>query len=255
MLLSTASWPEVERYLARSRGIVIPIGSHEQHGPNGLTGTDAICPEVIAQEAGLEDGVMVAPTFNVGQAQHHLGFPGTISLRPSTMIAALQDWIASLSRHGFQRIYFLNGHGGNVATINAAFSEAYATWSYRGEPAPFVCTQRNWWELQGVGELCRKLFPTGDGSHATASEVSVTYYRYPEAVKRVTMTPKIAPNGPIRDAADYRQRFPDGRIGSDPSQATPELGAQIVAAARKGMIADVRAFFGEPTDTLTPPQI
>jgi creatinine amidohydrolase len=244
MLLSTAAWPEVEAYLARSRGIVVPIGSHEQHGPNGLTGTDAICPEVIAQEAAAEDGFLVGPTFNVGQAQHHLGFPGTISLRPSTMIAALNDWIASLSRHGFERIYFLNGHGGNVATITAAFSEAYAGWSLRGQPAPFVLMQRNWWDLQGVGEACRQIFPRGDGSHATASEVSVTYYRYPEAVKRVAMSPTIAPDGPIRDAADYRTRFPDGRIGSDPSQASPAHGATIVAAAKAALISDVRRFFG-----------
>lgn len=245
MLLSTASWPEVEAYLQRSRGIVVPIGSHEQHGPNGLVGTDAICPEVIAQEAAQADGFLVGPTFSVGQAQHHMAFAGSITLRPSTMIAALQDWIYSLSRHGFQRIYFLNGHGGNVATINAAFSEAYSSWSLRGEPAPFVLMQRNWWELQGVGELCRRIFPKGDGSHATASEVSVTYYRYPEAIKRVAMSPTIAPDGPIRDAADYRRRFADGRIGSDPSQATPEHGATIVAAAKDALIADVRRFFGE----------
>ena len=54
MNLHTAAWPEVEAYLKRSKGIVIPIGSMEQHGPNGLIGTDAICPEVIAREAGDE---------------------------------------------------------------------------------------------------------------------------------------------------------------------------------------------------------
>ena len=247
MQLSTASWPEVETYLARSKGIVIPIGSHEQHGPNGLVGTDAICPEVIAQEAGDEDGFLVGPTFNVGQAQHHMAFPGTVTLRPSTMLAALQDWIASFTRHGFNRLYFINGHGGNIATIQAAFSEAYAPWSLRGEPAPFACTLRNWWDLNNVTATCRRLFPVGEGSHATASEVSVTYYKYPDFQKDVVMTPKIAPDGPIRDAADYRRRFADGRIGSDPSQATVEKGAEIVAVARSALIADVRRFFGENT--------
>jgi creatinine amidohydrolase len=245
MQLSTASWPEVEVYLARSKGIVIPIGSHEQHGPNGLIGTDAICPEVIAQEAGDEDGFLVGPTFNVGQAQHHLGFPGTVTLRPSTMIAALQDWIGSFTRHGFNRLYFFNGHGGNTATINAAFSEAYAPWSLKGEPAPFACALQNWWELKGVGDVCKRLFPSGEGSHATPSEVSVTYYRYPDARKDVAMTPKIAPTGLIRDAADYRRRFADGRIGSDPSQASAAAGAEIVAVAKAALIADVRRFFGE----------
>jgi len=245
MLLSTAAWPAVEAYLARSKGIVIPIGSHEQHGPNGLIGTDAICPEVIAQEAAEQAGFMVGPTFNVGQAQHHLGFPGTISLRPSTMIAALQDWIASLTRHGFTRIYFLNGHGGNIATIQAAFSEAYAPYSLRGEPAPFVCVQKNWWELKGVAEACKRFFPVGDGAHATASEVSVTFYRYPEAATAPAMSPTIAPNGPIRDAADYRLRFPDGRIGSNPLQAKADIGAELVAVARLALIEEAAAFFAE----------
>ncbi|XBQ17540.1 MAG: creatininase family protein [Oceanicaulis sp.] len=243
MLLHTASWPEVEAYLKRSKGIVIPVGSTEQHGPNGLVGTDAICPEVIAREAGEEAGFLVGPTFNVGVAQHHLGFPGSMTLRPSTMIAAMNDWMDSLVRHGFKRIYWLNGHGGNIATIQAAFAESYAAWSMDGEACPYRLASKNWWELDGVGALCKSLFPVGEGSHATASEVSVTYYAHPEAVKTVEMSPRIAPEGRFADAADYRTRFPDGRIGSDPSQATPEKGAEIVRAAKAALISDVAAFF------------
>jgi creatinine amidohydrolase len=245
MQLHLSSWPEVEAYLAKSKAILIPIGSTEQHGPNGLLGTDALCPEIIANRAGDESGILVGPTFNVGQAQHHMGFAGTITLRPSTMIAAMTDWAQSLARHGFERIYWLNGHGGNIATISAAFSEIYhgITFNDAGSNRPALrCTLRNWWELHGVGDLCRQLFPVGEGSHATPSEVSVTYFGYPEAIKRVAMTPKIAPNGPIYDAEDYRRRFPDGRIGSDPSQASVEAGEKIVAAAVKGVIAEFRAF-------------
>jgi len=58
----------------------------------------------------------------------------------------------------------------------------------------------------------------------------------------VTMTPKIAPIGPIHDAEDYRRRFPDGRIGSDPSQASVEAGAKIVGAAVKAVISEFRQF-------------
>src|SRR5579872_7006529 len=125
MQLHLSTWPEVEAYLARSKAILIPIGSTEQHGPNGLLGTDALCPEIIARRAGDEAEFLVGPTFNVGQAQHHMAFPGTITLRPSTMIASMTDWAQSLTRHGFERIYWLNGHGGNIATITAAFSEMY----------------------------------------------------------------------------------------------------------------------------------
>jgi creatinine amidohydrolase/Fe(II)-dependent formamide hydrolase-like protein len=48
--------------------------------------------------------------------------------------------------------------------------------------------------------------------------------------------------GSIRDADDYRRQFPDGRIGSDPSQATPEKGKRLVEAATKALIADYNAF-------------
>ncbi len=249
MQLQLSSWPEVEDYLKRSKGIIVPIGSTEQHGPNGLVGTDAICPEVIARMAGDETGILVGPTFNVGMAQHHMAFPGSMTLRPSTMIAAISDWTESLMRHGFEHIYWFNGHGGNIATVTSAFSEIHAEWSLKSTASNQAAPQlflRNWWELPGVMALCKELFPVGEGSHATASEVSVTYFAYPQAQKHVAMSPKIAPTGSFRDAEDYRRKFPDGRIGSDPSQATPEKGERIVTTAVKALITDYQAFLAGP---------
>ncbi|HEX3808810.1 MAG TPA: creatininase family protein [Rhizomicrobium sp.] len=245
MQLHLSSWPEIGKYLETSKAILIPIGSTEQHGPNGLLGTDTLCPEIIARRAGDEAGILVGPTFNVGQAQHHMAFSGTITLRPSTMIAAMVDWSQSLAKHGFEKLYWFNGHGGNIATINAAFSEIYHGVTFGAEGSnkpPLRCMLRNWWELNGVMDVCRQLFPVGEGSHATPSEVSVTYFGYPEAQKKVEMTPKIAPTGPIYDAEDYRKRFPDGRIGSDPSQASVEAGEKIVNAAVKAVIAEFQRF-------------
>jgi len=245
MQLQHSTWPEVETYLAKSKAIVIPIGSTEQHGPTGLLGTDALCPEIISRRAGDEAGFLIGPTFNVGQAQHHMSFPGTITLKPSTMIAAMLDWAQSLQRHGFERIYWLNGHGGNIATITAAFSEIYHGVTFSGPGGnrpPLRCHLRNWWELPGVMDLCRRLFPVGEGSHATPSEISVTWFGYPEAVKQAGLSPKIAPTGPILDADDYRRRFPDGRIGSDPSHANIEAGGKIVSLAVQGVIQEFRQF-------------
>ena len=245
MQLHLSSWPEIEAYLAKSKAILIPIGSTEQHGPNGLLGTDALCPEIIGKRAGDEAGILVGPTFNVGQAQHHMAFPGTITLRPSTMIAVMLDWTASLARHGFEKIYWFNGHGGNIATINAAFAEIYSDHSLRrarGNSAPVRCNLRNWWELAGVTDLSRQLFPVGEGSHATPSEVSVTWFGHPEAAKQMAMSPRIAPTGPILDAEDFRRRFPDGRIGSDPAQASIAAGEKITALAVKAVIAEFQNF-------------
>ncbi|MEM8988194.1 MAG: creatininase family protein [Pseudomonadota bacterium] len=246
MLLHLSTWREVEDYLQRSKAILIPIGSTEQHGPNGFLGTDALCPEIISHAAADTAEMLVGPTFNVGCAQHHLAFAGSMTLRPSTMIAAMEDWTASLQRHGFERVYWLNGHGGNIATINAAFAEIYAHRSFEKPggtaKADLRLKLKNWWELSGVIELCQRLYPTGHGSHATPSEVAVTYYAYPEAVKTAEMTPQIAPNAAFRDAEHYRSVFADGRIGSDPSLATPEDGGRIVEAAAAALAEDFERF-------------
>jgi creatinine amidohydrolase/Fe(II)-dependent formamide hydrolase-like protein len=244
MLLAFSTWPEVEVYLTRSRSIVIPIGSNEQHGPTGLLGTDWLCPEIIAREAQTSGDMLVAPTFLIGMAQHHLAFPGTLSLRPSTLMAVIRDWVESLLRHGFDRLYFLNGHGGNVATIEAAFSELYAGASLGARDAGFALKLRNWWDLPGVMSLCGQIFPDGHGSHATPSEIAVTQFAYPESVRTASYTPRIAPGGPIRDAGDFRTRFPDGRMGSDPAQASPEKGGRIVRLAAEGLRTELAAFSG-----------
>ena len=59
-----------------------------------------------------------------------------------------------------------------------------------------------------------------------------------------TLDPRVAPDGPIRDAADFRRRFRDGRMGSDPNLATPEHGERLYRAALddlRSIWADFRA--------------
>ena len=245
MLLQLSTWQEIEDYLRRSTGILIPIGSTEQHGPTGLIGTDAICPETVARGVAEELDVLIAPTLSVGMAQHHLGFPGSITLLPSTLLAVIRDVVNSLARHGFDRLYFLNGHGGNIATVTAAFSEIYAESSLGTavrDGLQLRCKLANWWVGPRVKALSQQLFGEAEGSHATPAEVSLSYFAYPDAVKRAEMSPKIAPKGDILDASDYRQRFPDGRIGSDPSLASIEAGAKLYKASIADVVEDYRRF-------------
>ena len=245
MFLHLSTWAEIGQFLERSRTIVIPIGSNEQHGPTGLLGTDWMCPEIIAGEAQKLADILIAPTFNIGMAQHHLGFPGTISLRPSTFMAAIGDWVCSLAGHGFEKIFFLNGHGGNIASIEAAFSELYAEASFARRRAGFALKLCNWWDLEGVDALAREQFPTGHGIHATPTEIAVTQWAYPDFIKSAEYSPRIANWGPIREALDFRARHPDGRMGSDPAQASIEKGRQLVALAAQGLVQEVQAFGDE----------
>ena len=257
MELKFSTWQEVDHYLQSSSSVVLPIGSTEQHGPNGLIGTDALCPESLALELGKKTGALIAPTISVGMAQHHLAFPGSITLRPSTLVLVILDTVNSLVQQGFRRFYFLNGHGGNVATVNAAFSEIYAQASLGRKSDGYSdvrCRLKNWWEAEGVAELSKRLFGDADGSHATCGEVSLTQYAYPESIKTARMDPPIAPTGPFYDAEDYRRRFPDGRIGSNPSLANPEAGKQLFDKALQGLIADYQRFAdSEPNLTAAAP--
>ncbi|MGF1460620.1 MAG: creatininase family protein [Leptolyngbyaceae cyanobacterium] len=236
MQLHLSTWPEVETYLKTSKGIIFPIGSTEQHGPTGLIGTDAICAETIARGVGEATGAIVGPTINVGMALHHTAFPGSVSLRPSTLIALIQDYVKPLTKVGFERFFFINGHGGNVATLKAAFAETYAHlldlgWDNAGQVR---CKVANWYMGRSVNAIARELYGSQEGSHATPSEVALTQYAYPEQIKRAPLSPTLAPSGyAIYNAVDFRQHYPDGRMGSNPDLATPEHGQRLYEAAVK----------------------
>lgn len=248
MRLQLATWLEVESYLARSTGIVVPIGSTEQHGPNGLIGTDALCAEIIGGMVGDRAGAMVAPTIGVGMAHHHMAFAGTMTLRPTTLMAVISDYLSSLSAHGFRRFFFVNGHGGNVPTVRAAFYETYEERRRaEGDGAPDLRMKvANWWEAPAVGPISRELFPGAEGIHATPSEVAVTQWAFPDHIKSVVLDPPIAPSGEYFDWRDYRRRFPDGRIGSNPGLATPEAGKRLAEAAAGGLAALYSDFVSAP---------
>ncbi|GAB4332194.1 MAG: creatininase family protein [Leptolyngbyaceae cyanobacterium] len=235
MLLHLSTWPEVEAYLTRSQGIILPIGSTEQHGPTGLIGTDAICAEAIARGVGEATQALVAPCINVGMALHHTAFPGSISLRPSTLILVIRDYLISLTKAGFTRFFFINGHGGNIATLKAAFSESYAVLADLNLPQAdqVRCQVANWYMCGAVYKRAKELYSDQEGSHATPSEVAVTQYMYPEVIKHAPLSPEVSKDHRIYGAADFRRRYPDGRMGSNPALATPNHGKQLYELAVK----------------------
>jgi len=243
--LQLSTWQDIEAYLRRSTAIVIPVGSTEQHGPNGFVGTDALCPEILANGLSETIDVLVAPTISVGMAQHHLGFPGSITLRPSTLMSVVLDWLNSLARHGFTSFYFLNGHGGNIATLQAAFSELYSQSSLGVGAANrpgLRCKLRNWWDAPGMRRLSGELFGADEGSHATCSEVSLTWFGYPDEARNDVRFNERAADGPIYDADDFRRRYPDGRMGSNPARASIEAGRRIYETILPALAEDFRKF-------------
>ncbi len=148
MRIHQCTYTEVGEYLRTSVGIILPTGSTEQHSPMGVLGTDHFCAETISRRVGELASAMVGPSLTVGVSEHHMAFPGSMTIRPSTYIALMRDLILSLVDHGFERFLVINGHGGNTASLNAAFSEVYGEVRRGGGAnAPDVrCKTMKWFE-------------------------------------------------------------------------------------------------------------
>ena len=242
--LALRSWPEVDDYLNDCKGIILPIGSTEQHGPTGAIGTDALTAEAVALEVGRRTGVLVTPTQAFGMAEHHLGFAGTMSLQPATLLAVIHDLVLSLACHGFERIFVINGHGGNIASTKAAFSQAYSSSATRGMPvaSKLRCKLANWFMASAVIQEAKELYENREGQHATPSEIALTLHLEPSLISKQRPLAESAPAGPIHGPEDFRQRHPDGRMGSDPFLAKPEHGASLLETAATALSEDLTNF-------------
>jgi creatinine amidohydrolase len=222
------TWPEVEAYLQQKKSLLIPVGSTEQHGPTGLIGTDFLTAWDIAKRAGQKSQVMVASPICYGMALHHLAFPGSNALKPTTFITVVKEIVLNYARHGFRQFFFVNGHGGNVPSLQAAFSEIL------DQDQDFHFQLFNWWHLPEVTRYEQEVFGEANGFHATCGEISVTMATHPEAFATsrpyqhfATVKRHSWPQSP----GQFRQNFPDGRMGSDPRLASRAHGEKILTLA------------------------
>ncbi|MDO4798949.1 MAG: creatininase family protein [Bacillota bacterium] len=119
---------EIKSLAEKQAIVLIPLGAIEQHGPHLAVGCDALMATWFSDRAaqGLEArGIptVVAPTISVANSKHHMSFPGTISLNPSTFLPYLTEYCQSIAAHGFRRIVIVNGHGGNRHPVQTALIE------------------------------------------------------------------------------------------------------------------------------------
>jgi creatinine amidohydrolase len=112
MRLEDLNWMDVEEYLKHEDRLMLVLGASEQHGYLSLL-ADVKIPLALADAASKQTGVLIAPPLNFGCSPYFLNYPGTFSLRVSTLIAVMEDILRSAYGHGFRRILVLNGHGGN----------------------------------------------------------------------------------------------------------------------------------------------
>ena len=120
------TWPEAKALRERTDTVgLIPTGALEQHGPHLPLGTDYLVAEALARAVAekLAVPVVVTPALRVGLSDHHLTFPGTVSLSQDTFRGWIDAHIAGLERMGIERIAVFSGHGGNFAFIGELAAE------------------------------------------------------------------------------------------------------------------------------------
>ncbi|HTP07528.1 MAG TPA: creatininase family protein [Anaerolineae bacterium] len=160
MKIAEMNWMQVEEYLKHDDRAVVPLGSTEQHAHLSLS-TDSTLAERVAVEAAEPIGVAVFPVMAYGITPYFMAYPGTISLRVNTYMQVIHDILESLMQHGFKRIVFVNGHGGNT-------------------PAQSVCGEfmrdhshvrikwHDWWNAPQVWAKVKEIDPVA--SHASWME-------------------------------------------------------------------------------------
>ena len=158
MRLEEISWKQAERYFDRKDIAVIPVGSIENHGSQLALGTDYLIPKKLTEWIERDLDVLVLPGVPYGVANHHHGFPGTISLGEEGLYLVMSKIVWALFDYGIRKFVFLNGHGGNDVVLNKIGLEI--------EDNGGISALLNWWQIAG------ELNPAWKGGHGGGEETA-----------------------------------------------------------------------------------
>jgi creatinine amidohydrolase len=232
------TWPDVREVLKRNKLILIPTGSIEQHGPHLPLNSDVVAPLEVSILVAKKLNCLIAPPLRPGVSAHHMPFPGTISLKPETYISIMKDYASSLSSHGFDPLIFINGHGGNSASMSVA------TYESRSELSPTKVIGINWWEFIPK-DLGGGASGFEEGFHAGNQETSWMLALRPDDIRmeraerempQATEAVKFSENFYFSTFKTLKDVSESGILG-DATKADANLGQKLVNAAAENMAA------------------
>ncbi|MBN2587704.1 MAG: creatininase family protein [Candidatus Fermentibacteraceae bacterium] len=245
MQLAEALTGEVAKYLETRDTVMIPSGSLEQHWMAAPLGCDTIIPVRLCRAAGDRTGTAVAPAVSYGLSENHMGFAGTVSLRRETLSHITRDVVTSLYFHGFRKMLFISGHGGNRKPIEDGFEEA------SGECPGALMEYRLYRDLPGAVEKHRDLFCPDPGYHVTVTEVSMIWHLLGcemPVFPRVKFPPEPSP-GEVLGSKEWLERYPQGGAGSDLGFVSVEKGGVFF----EFLVDSLCGYLGElEKDTVSP---
>lgn len=222
MRIEDLNWMDVEKYLEQDDRLMLVIGACEQHGYLSLL-TDVRIPMSLADAASQKTGVLVAPAVNFGSSPYFRSYPGSISLRLSTLMDVVEDIVRSVHAQGFKRILVLNGHGGNSG-VKSRLTEL-------GDEFPKLQLQwYSWWTTHSVEEIAiRHAIKPSHGNWLEAFPFTV--------VSDLPGGEKTPPHVPseIMNSRQTRETYGDGSFGGAYT-ASAEIMTEIFAAALEDVL-------------------
>lgn len=221
--------------------IVQPVGAIEQHGPHLPLVVDAALGMAIIGRAleQLDASVPVycLPPLCYGKSNEHWGFPGTVTLSASTLMAVLTDVAESIYRAGFRKLVLLNSHGGQPQVLDIVARDVH-----QRRPDFWIFPQFVWQVPHRVEDL---LSPKEcqEGIHAGDAETSLMLAILPDHVhmeRAVTEYPPeqnglLSLEGSLPFSWTTRDISKSGVVG-DATAATAEKGRQMLAEVSAGWV-------------------
>lgn len=233
------TWQDFEEYVETQDHptVIVPIGSTEQHGPHLPLGVDGYQAKDMAEEIARRTGVLAAPPIWYGDADHHMAFPGTISLSSQTVIDVLTDVYESLVAHGVENIITVNGHRmANNPAIGMASDQ-----TKEKHPETFFATIDLVYFGVRIYREMRESDPES-GFHGGEFETSFIMHKHPDLVKEDEFVEESGGGWTRFTSNDYvnlddkvltassRHDWPEDALGhqGDPTKASAEKGEELV---------------------------
>ena len=197
--------------------------------------TDSLlCGEIIRRVAELprfRDGVVFAPMQWLGNSDHHGDFPGTLSASPRVYLDLLNDLMVNTVGHGFTRIIFVNGHGGNDVPGKQAVFEMRQ--KYRAHRYLLLLFATYW----NLATPHTEGFVQTQMGHACEWETSMMLRLRPDLVGDISKVDEVPFGDPFEPASRgwvMPERSTKGHIG-DPRAATAEKGEVLFSTFADGV--------------------
>ena len=251
MQLGENNWTQISEQTGKV--VVVPLGALEQHGHHLPLLTDSMIGAEIVRRAELEMGeeALFLPMLWIGASDHHLSFPGTVSLGAEVYVDVITDLVESLIRAGFRRIFLLNSHAGNVTPATLALYNLQL--KHRESKPELWLTFSSWFEI--ASEAISRLgeFTQPSVIHACEWETSMIERVHPNLVQgefppatRIEFPsafycPDVSRSSAVSVMRTIEQVSKTGAYGY-PELATPEKGELLFSTATQEVVTFLREF-------------